>query len=73
MRARNAIGWSDMSQPVLTIETPPKKRVPTNRYNQKMEKYGFCKDLNTGGADLATDTDWEWLENKYGDTGPTTL
>jgi hypothetical protein len=70
VRARNTIGWSDMSQPVLIIETPPKKKSPNNRYDKSMEKYGFCKDLNNTGAEEATDADWDWLDHKYGEAGP---
>ena len=69
-RARNHVGWSDFSKPVLRVDTPKKKVGPGSRLTKAMATYGYCKDLNPGNLDEADEADWHWLEEKYGVDGP---
>ena len=70
VRARNAVGWSEFSRPSLVVETPPKKTGDRALLSPNMAKYGYCKDLNSSGAEEANEWDWKWLVDKYGDDGP---
>jgi len=70
VRARNAYDWSDFSQPLLVIDTPPQRQGERAKYNPKIETFGYCKDLKSGAAEEATDWDWDWLFKKYGPDGP---
>eukprot|EP00614_Pseudopedinella_elastica_P010294 CAMPEP_0172597986 /NCGR_PEP_ID=MMETSP1068-20121228/17969_1 /TAXON_ID=35684 /ORGANISM="Pseudopedinella elastica, Strain CCMP716" /LENGTH=417 /DNA_ID=CAMNT_0013397671 /DNA_START=98 /DNA_END=1351 /DNA_ORIENTATION=+ len=71
VRARSNFGWSDLSKPVLVIDTPAKPKGRKSRLDKAaMNRLGYCRDLNIGKAEEATEEDWKWLADEYGDDGP---
>ena len=63
VRTRNNNGWSDHSMPTLVIETPKRRKSERSKYPE-LEAFGYVGRNNRLGAEIATDEDWAWWEEK---------